>query len=206
MFTFPSLFCFFNTNPESFKCFQTAEGHLVPVPCLALSSPTTHAEVCLLPLSQAGSRHSGQVFEDILFSGGWGTKLISFTISILNPDLYLLTSSEINPQTKAADHTVSSSSSQTKSGSTLGKSVFFVFYHFPQIVSSLLLSEVHILFTQMEVRQDCLWPASPLFLRSWCFRFHCLYVNMNMTRTEQERQIGESDTVSFIIFQFGKSL
>lgn len=87
-----------------------------------------------------------------LISGRWGRKLISFTISILNPDLSLLTSSEINPKTKAVDHTVSSSSSQMKDGSTLTKSVYFVFYHFSEIVSILLLSEVQILFTQMEVR------------------------------------------------------
>lgn len=49
--TFPSLFCFFNTNPENFNSFQTAEGHLVPVPCLGLSSTITHAEAFLLPLS-----------------------------------------------------------------------------------------------------------------------------------------------------------
>lgn len=107
-------------------------------------------------------------------SGGWERKLISFTISILNPDLSLLTSSEINPQTKAVDHTVWSSSSQMKDGSTLRKSFYFGFYNFSLIVSILLLSEVQILFTQMEVRQDCLWPALSPFLRSW--HYCCLYV------------------------------
>lgn len=51
LLTFLSLFSFFNTNPENFNSFQTAEGHLVPVPCLGLSSTITHAEAFLLPLS-----------------------------------------------------------------------------------------------------------------------------------------------------------
>lgn len=171
---FPPHFAFSTPTLKIFKYFLAAEGHLVPVPCLGLSPTATHAEVCCPGAKQHPTTLVRYLKAFQLVSGAWGRKIISFTISILNADLSLLTFSEINPQTKAVDHTVSCSSSQVKDGSTPRKSVYFVFYHFSHIISILLLSEVQILFTQMEVRRWFLWPALPTFLRSW--HFCCLYV------------------------------
>lgn len=128
LLTFPSSFCFFNTNPSSISKQKKGTWFLYHVWVFPPQPPMLKLAYC--PWARQDPTTQVKFLKDFyLISGGWGRKWIFFIISILNPDLSLLTSSEINLQTKAVDHTVSSSSSQMKDGS-LRKSFCFVVYNF----------------------------------------------------------------------------